>query len=71
MTDVLFDSTRCCCSPYTVQAYEEENYGERAEEGQECIVIVYANTIVYPWTVVIESLNTFVANRTVSRTGRT
>ena len=70
MTNVSFDSTRCCGSPYTVQAYDEENYGERAEEGQESIVIVYPNAIVYPWTVVIESLNTFVANCTVSGSRR-
>ena len=70
MTNVSFDSTRCCGSPYTVQAYDEENYGERAEEGQECIVIVYPDAIVYPWTVVIESLNTFVANSTVSGSRR-
>ena len=70
MTNVLFDSTRCCGSPYTVQAYDEENDGERAEESQECIVIVYSDTIVYPRTVVIESLNTFITNCTVPGTRR-
>ena len=70
MTYVLLYSTRCCGSPYTVQAYDEENYGERTEEGQECIVIVYTDAIVYPWTVMIESLNAFVANCTVPRSGR-
>ena len=57
---MLLYSARSRGRPQAVQAYDQEHYCEGAEEGQKCVVVVNANTIIDPRTVVIEPVYAFI-----------
>ena len=59
---MLLYSARSRGRPQAVQAYDQEHYCEGAEEGQKCVVVVNADTVIDPRTVMVKSLDTFVAD---------
>jgi len=51
------------------EASEHNLYPDGEQEEQECVVILNSYTIINPWTMVVKSLNTLVADGAMSASG--